>query len=208
MKRHAERLQQMFGLSHAGHQIAEESLDVPAEFRNQLSQLVNPYLAISQALAADDAQAATNAVAGLHQTISTINAQSLTGKAAQRWQSELNSLSAITARLSKANDLKTLRSAFALLSDELLTLQRVFGVAGSDKLYELHCPMAFEGRGASWIQANDAVRNPYYGASMLKCADKVEPLARRRRRRMSTPGTTTGKESESCNSFSRIFGNQ
>ena len=175
-KRHAERLQQMFGLSHAGHQMVEEGLDVPAEFRNQLSQLVNPYLAISQALAADDTKAATNAVAGLHQTISTIDAQSLTGKAAQRWQSELNSLSAITARLTKANDLKALRSAFALLSDELLTLQRVFGVAGSDKLYELHCLMAFEGRGASWIQANDAVRNPYYGASMLKCADKVEPL--------------------------------
>ena len=98
------------------------------------------------------------------------------GKAAERWKSELNSLSAIAARLSKANDLKTLRSAFALLSDELLTLQRVFGLAGSDQLFELHCPMAFEGRGASWIQANDAVRNPYYGASMLKCADKVEPL--------------------------------
>lgn len=175
-KRHAERLQQMFGLSHAGHQMVEEGLDVPVEFRNQLSQIVNPYLAISQALAADDAKVATSTVAGLHQTISTINSQSLTGKAAQRWQSELNSLSAITARLSKANDLKALRSAFALLSDELLALQRVFGVAGSDKLYELHCPMAFEGRGASWIQANDVVRNPYYGASMLKCADKVEPL--------------------------------
>lgn len=175
-KRHAERLQQMFGLSHAGHQMAEESLDVPAEFRNQLSQLVNPYLAISQALSADDAGAAINAVSGLHRAVGIINAQSLTGKAAERWKSELNSLSAITARLSKANDLKTLRSAFALLSDELLTLQRVFGLAGSDQLFELHCPMAFEGRGASWIQANDAVRNPYYGASMLKCADKVEPL--------------------------------
>ncbi|QEG01509.1 Cation efflux system protein CusB precursor [Stieleria maiorica] len=175
-KRHAERLQQMFGLSHTGHQMAEQSLDVPAEFRNQLSQLVNPYVAISQALAADDATSATNAVAGLHQTVSTINAQSLTGKAAERWNSELNSLSAIAARLSKANDLKTLRSSFALLSDELLTLQRVFGLAGSDKLFELHCPMAFEGRGASWIQTDDAVRNPYYGASMLKCADKVEPL--------------------------------
>lgn len=175
-KRHAERLQQMFGLSHAGHQMAEESLDVPAEFRSQLSQLINPYLAISQALSADDAKAATDAVDGLHQTVSAINAQSLTGKAAQRWKSELNSLSTITARLSKASDLKTLRSEFALLSDELLTLQRVFGLPDSDQLFELHCPMAFDGRGASWIQASDSVRNPYYGASMLKCADKVEPL--------------------------------
>ncbi|MDC0936958.1 efflux RND transporter periplasmic adaptor subunit, partial [Pirellulales bacterium] len=75
-KRHVERLRQMFGLSHAGHEMAEESLEVPAEFRNQLSQLVNPYLALSQALAADDAKSATNTVAGLHQTVSTINAES------------------------------------------------------------------------------------------------------------------------------------
>ncbi|MEQ8212197.1 MAG: efflux RND transporter periplasmic adaptor subunit [Lacipirellulaceae bacterium] len=176
-KRHAERLQQMFGLSHAGHQMTEESLDVPAEFRTQLSGLVNPYLAISQALSADDARAATNAVAHLHQIVSKISAQSLSGKAAERWKSELNSLSTITARLSKASDLKSLRSAFALLSDQLLTLQRMFGLPDSDQLFELHCPMAFEGRGASWIQADDAVRNPYYGASMLKCADKVEPLS-------------------------------
>ncbi len=175
-KRHVERLQQMFGLSHGGHTMAEESLDVPAEFRNQLSQLVNPYLAISQALSEDDATSATNAVAGLHQTVGTINAQSLTGNTAQRWESELNSLSAITTRLAKANDLETLRSAFALLSEELLTLQRVFGLPDSDQLFELHCPMAFEGRGATWIQASDVVHNPYYGASMLKCADRVESL--------------------------------
>ncbi len=36
--------------------------------------------------------------------------------------------------------------------------------------------MAFEGRGATWIQADSAVRNPYYGATMLKCADRVEKL--------------------------------
>lgn len=174
--RHSERLQQMFGLSHAGHQMAEESLEVPAQFRNQLSQLVDPYLALSKALAADDAKAATSAVARLHQAVGTISAESLAGKTAQRWDSELNSLSTITARLSKAGDLKALRAAFALLSDELLTLQRVFGLAGAEQLYELHCPMAFEGRGATWIQSNDAVQNPYYGVSMLKCADKVEPL--------------------------------
>jgi Cu(I)/Ag(I) efflux system membrane fusion protein len=27
--------------------------------------------------------------------------------------------------------------------------------------------MAFENRGATWLQADDTVRNPYFGASML-----------------------------------------
>lgn len=175
-KRQAERLEKMFGLSDGKHQTSEQSLDVPTDFRDQLSQLVRPYLAISTALAADDFKTASTAVETLHQTVSAINSQSLTGKTAERWSSELNSLSIITARLSKATDLKTLRSAFALLSDELLTLQHTFGLSNSDQLFELHCPMAFDGRGASWIQTDKAVRNPYYGASMLKCADKVEPL--------------------------------
>ncbi len=175
-KRHAERLQKMFGLSDGKHQMSEQTLDVPTDFRDQLSQLVRPYLAISTALAADDIKTASAAVETLHQTVSAINSQSLTGKTAERWTSELTSLSIITARLSKATDLKTLRSAFALLSDELLTLQHTFGLSNSDQLFELHCPMVFDGRGASWIQTDKAVRNPYYGASMLKCADKVEPL--------------------------------
>ncbi|WP_231690852.1 efflux RND transporter periplasmic adaptor subunit [Aureliella helgolandensis] len=176
-KRHTERLQQMFGLSHGGHQPAEQSLDVPAEFRDQLGQLVRPYLTIADALAADDPNSASAAVPLLQQSVSSINAQSLSGKTMERWNVEMKSLSAILARLSKATDIDALRSAFALMSDELLTLQRTFGLPNSDQLFELHCPMAFDGRGASWIQIDDAVRNPYYGPSMLKCADKVEPLS-------------------------------
>jgi Cu(I)/Ag(I) efflux system membrane fusion protein len=175
-KRHAQRLQEMFGLSQAGNPMKEPSLEVPAEFRSQLSQLIPAYLSIGQALSADDGDSADRAVAGLHQVVDAINPQSLAGLTSERWNVERKSLSTIAARLSKANDLASLRSAFALLSDELLALQRAFGFPDSDQLFELHCPMAFEGRGASWIQSDDAVRNPYYGASMLKCADRVEPL--------------------------------
>jgi Cu(I)/Ag(I) efflux system membrane fusion protein len=175
-KRHAERLQELFGLSQAGHSMEEQSLEVPPEFRSQLSQLIPAYLSIGQALSADDGESAARAVAGLHQVVDAINPQSLEKKTSDRWNVERNSLSTITARLSKANDLASLRTAFALLSDELLALQRTFGFPNGDQLFELHCPMAFEGRGASWIQSDDTVRNPYYGASMLKCADRVEPL--------------------------------
>lgn len=176
-RRHAERLQQAFGLSHAGHLAAEESLDVPAEFRTQLGQIVPAYLFIGTALAGDDSEAATQAVANLHDVIGTIHPQSLIGKAAERWSVEHGSLSTITTQLGEATDLEALRSAFALLSDEILTLHHTFGLANADQLFELHCPMAFDGRGATWLQSDKAVRNPYYGPSMLKCADKVEPLA-------------------------------
>ena len=176
-KRHSERLQKMFGLSHGAHQMAQESLEVPDAFREELGRIISPYLAIGQALAADDAKAATQAVNNLHEVVESLNGNSLSGQASERWTTERGSLSTITARLAKANDLSALRSAFALLSDELLTLHRTFRLAGSTTLFELHCPMAFEGRGATWLQSDKQVRNPYYGASMLKCADRIEPLA-------------------------------
>jgi len=53
------------------------------------------------------------------------------------------------------------------------------GVGPSQTVYQLHCPMAFDNRGAGWLQASDKVRNPYFGARMLKCADQVEVIAGR-----------------------------
>jgi Cu(I)/Ag(I) efflux system membrane fusion protein len=175
-KRHTERVQQTFGLTHAGHEMAEQPLDISDEFRAQLTRILPAYLSIGNSLASDDVNSVSETAAGLRQEISTIDARSLDGKAADRWQVELSSLSAIVARFANAEDISALRSAFALLSDELLTLQRTFGIANSEQLFEMHCPMAFEGRGATWIQADSAVRNPYYGATMLKCADRVERL--------------------------------
>lgn len=185
-KRHAQRLQAMFGLAHAGHEMAEQSLQVPVEFRTQLSQLIPSYLGIGQALAADDIGSASQAVVDFQQVVGSFNPESLNGKEAAIWESEHNSLSTIATRLSKASDLTSLRSAFALLSDEMLALQRTFGFQNGDQLFELHCPMAFEGRGASWIQSDKPVQNPYYGASMLKCADRVAPLGGEEKEAAST----------------------
>lgn len=176
-RRHGERLQEVFGLFHAGHQVDEQRLDVPGPFRQQLSRLIPPYLAIGRSLAEDDANAAIASVGSLHQAVVSINDQTLQGSASERWKVEQSGLSKIMSTLGAASDLDTARSAFALLSDQLLALQRSFGFAEADQLFEMHCPMAFDGRGASWLQADGTVRNPYYGASMLKCADRVEPLA-------------------------------
>lgn len=176
-KRHVERLQEAFGISHAQHEMKAQSLEVPDVFRAQLSRLVPPYLAIGNALASDDVRNVAASIDQLKQAVVSIDAQSLTDKTLKAWHAEHKGLVAIVERLAKANDIAALRSAFALLSDQFLTLQRTFGIHNSEQLFEMHCPMAFEGRGATWIQADSAVRNPYYGATMLKCADRVSPLA-------------------------------
>ncbi len=55
-------------------------------------------------------------------------------------------------------------------------LVKTFGLGDIGPVYELHCPMAFQGRGAIWYQNNDQTRNPYFGSTMLKCADRVDEI--------------------------------
>jgi Cu(I)/Ag(I) efflux system membrane fusion protein len=44
----------------------------------------------------------------------------------------------------------------------MIALVKSFGVGDAGPIFELHCPMAFKNRGASWLQTNDQPRNPYY----------------------------------------------
>jgi Cu(I)/Ag(I) efflux system membrane fusion protein len=178
-RQHVDQMKAQFPLpmSHDDMQMpAMANMNVPSEVTEQLTGFVGPYLDLSQALSADDLSGAKQAVEPLHDRLAGLLPIVSTDKAVEVWNKEKRDLSEIVARLQTANDLETLRSGFALLSEQMLSLQRMFGLPADSALYELHCPMAFEGRGASWLQSDDAVRNPYYGPSMLKCADKVEKL--------------------------------
>jgi Cu(I)/Ag(I) efflux system membrane fusion protein len=42
-------------------------------------------------------------------------------------------------------------------------------------MHEMHCPMAFAGKGANWLQDSaDEVKNPYMGAKMPHCGKLVK----------------------------------
>ncbi|WP_436715516.1 efflux RND transporter periplasmic adaptor subunit [Roseiconus lacunae] len=178
-RQHVDQMKTQFPLpmSHDEMQMpAMANMDAPPEVTQQLDGFVGPYLGLGKALAADDLEGAKQAVEPLHQRLASLLPIVSESKAVEMWSKEKRDLSEIVARMQKASDLAALRSGFALLSEQMLSLERMFGLPTDAALYELHCPMAFEGRGASWIQSDDAVRNPYYGPSMLKCADKVEKL--------------------------------
>jgi len=151
-------------------------LEVSTAVASQIQSFLPIYLQLSEALAADQLDAAKSAVNQLHEQIADFGNLVEDSEAAKLWREERRDLSEIAGRLSKASDLEAMRMAFALLSESMISIERTFGAAEQQDLYLLHCPMAFDGRGASWLQTEDAVRNPYYGASMLKCADKVEQL--------------------------------
>ena len=174
LSRHIQRLREQFGMTHGEDDQEIAKLDVPPEFQAQLARLWQVYLPLVQALAGDNLQAARQSITALQPALVSIDPGSLQDEAAVVWKKEHTNLTKIISNFTQAADIEATRSVFVLLSDEMLVLVRSFGLGDVGQVYELHCPMAFKGRGASWLQNNDQVKNPYYGATMLECADRVE----------------------------------
>ncbi len=171
---HIQRVVQTFGLQNLPPR--PRRLAVPASFQIQLGRLWMSYLPIQGALAADNLADAQRAAALLQRAVATIDGALLKGIAQAAWAKEQKNLGRIMQQLGKARDIEAFRTAFAMLSDELKALIVTFGMKNVGRQYELHCPMAFGGRGAIWFQSDDQIKNPYYGAAMLSCADRVKRL--------------------------------
>ncbi|MDX1604096.1 MAG: DUF3347 domain-containing protein [Salinimicrobium sediminis] len=80
-----------------------------------------------------------------------------------------NSMKATEAaeKIANSTEINEQRTAFLDLSagmEEVLS-----GAIASGELYKQYCPMAFDGKGGSWLSASKEIRNPYYGDKMLKC---------------------------------------
>ena len=51
-----------------------------------------------------------------------------------------------------------------------------FGPMQETSFFEVKCPMAFNNRGATWLQISSEVQNPYFGSAMLGCGDVVNVI--------------------------------
>lgn len=151
-----------------------DRIAVPPQFQNALAAVWERYLAIQKELAADQFSTSREALTSLESSIAAVDDSILTGHAEHVWEEEKTNMSKLVSKLQQAKEIKAFRADFKPLSEEIGVLAKSFGFGESRPIYEIHCPMAFERRGAVWYQDSDQVRNPYFGSTMLKCADRVE----------------------------------
>jgi Cu(I)/Ag(I) efflux system membrane fusion protein len=148
----------------------------PAAFLDELDPVFAAYLEIHAALAADDATGARKAASELETALAAIQMKLLEGDAHVEWMKVLDSLEASLGSISEAKGIEGIRKAFSALSDGIIYMARAFGTTGRSPLYLKHCPMALDNKGADWLQPDPQTRNPYFGQSMLDCADDIETL--------------------------------
>ncbi len=134
-----------------------------------LAPVYGAYFEVRVALAGDDLDRARKAGGALFAAVRNVDMSVFTGPAHERWMELSNSLSESADRITKAKDIDAARDAFFHLSKATIDLHGDFGHTGNRNFYLSFCPMARDGDGAYWLQENDELLNPYYGASMLYC---------------------------------------
>ncbi len=155
-----------------------EPLEVPAEFREQLIAVLDAYVKLQESLAENSEARAGTAAHRLAEALGGLETKLLRGHARDAWgnmSADLNK--AAEEILDAGDDIEKQRKGFAILSEALIGAVKRFGAPAQGTVFHFTCPMAFDGRGAVWLQKDKEIRNPYFGAAMLRCGEIVETIS-------------------------------
>jgi hypothetical protein len=149
--------------------VAAADASLRARLRPHVDALVASYLAITSALAADDASGAARAVPPLREAAHKVS-EAARGSTLEEGTRKLHDAA---FRLDPGTS-EAKRPGLRALSDAMIALVRAVppSPAAGAKLFVFHCSMA----PGSWLQTTDTAANPYYGAEMLRCGEVVTSL--------------------------------
>jgi len=174
LKTDISSLKVKFGLMHIGHGKSRKLVN--PKFREQLEDVFSGYFSMQKALSSDKFGAGVASAFKTRKALGNVDMKLLSGTEHHKWMGYAAELEKILSDASKAKDIEALRQAFAPLSEQMLVVARQFGPPGKSTLYQLKCPMAFNNRGATWLQRDKNTRNPYFGSVMLKCGSVIEVI--------------------------------
>mgnify|MGYP003547332057 FL=1 len=149
--------------------VASYSAAFDASFEN----LLNQYYALRDALVASDTAAANKATTLLIQSAGELKLDELKGIDTNNIiiptaQTYTGGISSESKGLLGESNIENKRKAFQMISGNLFDLTRTVRY-GKEKVYLLHCPMAFNDAGADWLSSSTEIKNPYFGSKMLTC---------------------------------------
>jgi hypothetical protein len=137
-----------------------------ARFDAAMRPLVEEYLRAQTALAADSDKGVAAAAREMEKLAGKLDAATVKGAQAGRYKELPPKIKTAAAQLAAAKGIAPAREAFKALSRPLALWATLSKPADLNVVF---CSMA---RG-SWLQKDKAIRNPYYGAQMLRCGEVV-----------------------------------
>lgn len=143
---------------------------LPAKELARLAPVIEAALSLHVALSKDDLAAADQGFSKLGKaaqatTLSTPPA------AVTRWGHLRNDIARGSEHGARAKNLAQARKSYEAVGLALIEVLRRYGNPLDSSVHLAHCPMAFDGKGADWLQSAEHVENPYFGPKMPGCGD-------------------------------------
>ena len=137
---------------------------------SQLQFVYEAYFTVKDALIKSDSKLTSAKAKDLLTAISAVKMDKLKSTEHAAWMKVMKKLTADAKNISVTTDLKKQRETFKSLSKNTYELIKVS--KSEQAVYKQYCPMA----DADWLSKEKAVKNPYYGSSMLTCENVVETI--------------------------------
>ena len=141
-----------------------------------LEPVLRGYLDAQEALAADEITRGRGALDTLATVANNVKAEG-SSETAAAWDKIASTLIGNARTAHRAEVDADVRSAFEDLNGPMKRLLSQFGNPLNEPVQTAFCPMAFDNRGAGWIQRTGSLANPYYGAAMLRCGEVSATVA-------------------------------
>lgn len=143
--------------------------NVDPKLSAQVQNIYNAYLQIKTALVAGKSNKAGASATATVKLIKEFDVTGVPVDQIKAYQMHSAAIMERSASIAGTQDIKVQRDLFAPLSENVYELVKNYG---ADKpVYQEHCPMAFDGKGASWLSNEVIIRNPYFGDQMLECGE-------------------------------------
>lgn len=141
--------------------------NVSADVAAHVKEVASHYFHIKHALVSDDAAEAKKGATMMLQVISQFDNSLLSTEQKAEYSKHIGAIKEHADAIVKGADINAERMHFSELSTHTYELIKAFGTG--KKIYYDHCPMAFKGKGANWLNESVAIQNPYMGTKMPDC---------------------------------------
>ncbi|MBB1647415.1 DUF3347 domain-containing protein [Sphingobacterium sp. UME9] len=140
-----------------------------------ISPIITDYLTLKNALVSDDDKAAANAGKALLATFNKVDMNTIPADKHKEYLDIADDAKEHAEHIGdNVGNIAHQREHLAVISEDVKDLIALFGT--SKKLYQDHCPMFNDGKGAIWLSEGKEIKNPYYGSEMLTCGNVQQEL--------------------------------
>jgi membrane fusion protein, copper/silver efflux system len=147
-----------------------EQAAISPKAKEALKPIYQEYLNLKDALAADNLANAKKAGIAMQKSLSKVDMSLFSGDSYEIWMKHQNNLKLALKPVPNFKTIEEVRKAFHSISEAMIALTNSFKPFGQT-LYVQYCPMVDGNKGANWLSQFEEIKNPYFGAAMLKCGE-------------------------------------